>query len=164
MPESCDSISRRSHGYEPLSVSFNAGKCLLLIALASLSAQETKGMAWESWNCLEVQNKIITFLCFFQVLFSLFAPPKLVFLIWNCSLYNKGWIRFENMISILSNYDLWSWFDSLENHSKNRLKPIFLCSQKPCTNSITCQLDIRPETCTRSWGFNVLDFFMICFD
>ena len=70
----------------------------------------------------------------------------------------------SGMISIFLHYSFWFGFDSLEDPSKNRPNAIFLCTQRPCTNPITCQLDIGPETCIISWGFNALDFPMICFN
>ena len=103
---------------KPLIVSSSAREGLLLIAMASLSAQETKEMAWESWNFLEIWNQVTTFLEFFQVLFSLYSPPNLVFLVCTCPLYTTDWIRVTIMLSIFVNYDLWSWFDFHENLSK----------------------------------------------
>ena len=118
MPESCNSISRRSHGRGWLTVSSSAGKSIFLIGIACLWSQETNEMVREPCKCLEVQNQFTTFLCFFQVLFSLLRLQNLVIFVCKCSLYTEEWIRFTKVHSIFSNYWFWSWFDSLEILSK----------------------------------------------
>ena len=136
MPKLCNLISRGSHCRGLLTVRSSAGNSLFFIGMACLWSQEANDMARESLKCLKIAKWITTFLCFFQVLFSLVRLQNLLIFVCKCSLYTEEWIRFTKVHSIFSHYWFWSWFDSLENPAKNRLKPIFLCTQRPCTNSI----------------------------
>ena len=132
------SISRICPIRKPLTVSSSAREGLLLIGIASLYAQETKEMAWESWKCLEVWNQITTFLEFFQVLFFLSTPQNLLFFVCICPIYITDRIRVTNVLSIFVNFGLWSWFDSHEDLSKIGQKSIFSCTNMPCTIWFCC--------------------------
>ena len=138
MPKSCNSISRRSHGRGWLTVSSIAWKCLFLIGIVFLWSQEVNEMVREPCNRLELWNQLSTFLWFFQVFFVFLRLKNLLIFVCKCSLYTEEWIRFTKVHSIFVNYWFWSWFDSLEDLSKIRSKPIFSCTKRPCTNSIFC--------------------------
>ena len=85
--------NRGSHGDE-----FWALAHLLSIGTTCWQSQEANEMVREPCKCLEVQNQFTTFLCFFQVLFSLLRLQNLVIFVCKCSLYTEEWIRVQIML------------------------------------------------------------------
>ena len=156
-------ISRITQYRGWLTVVFRAWKCLLLIGFACWGSQEAIRIARRPWGCLEVWIRVCTFYGFFQVLFLLLHLLLASLLVCTPFLCTEEWIRVVNVITIFLHHCFWFGFDTPENLAKNRANSIFCAHQAFTRIQSLANWIWDLKQVQKSWVFNALDFFMICF-